>query len=84
MQDAMHGRVASSRRTSMAASNTASSLESVMTSFPCFWKLNITLPGSATLQPSLVMMAFTSLAVRLRLSVRQSTMKPVPPGPYAS
>lgn len=44
------------------------------------WKLNMTDPGSATLLPVLVMAAFTSLAVRLTLSVRQSMTKPVPPG----
>lgn len=38
-------------------------------------KLNMTLPGSAGLAPPLVIAALTSLAERLTLSVRHSTMK---------
>lgn len=45
----------------------SSSLGATMTR-PCRWKLNSTLPGSATLPPLLVMAVRTSLADRLTLS----------------
>jgi len=67
----------------MAASNMASALATLASysTTPTWSNMKETAPVSARLPPDLVKVARTSPAVRLRLSVKTSTMTAAPPGP---
>ena len=75
----------SSAPASMAASITASSVGPAFTSrTPKRSKFQATAPAKARLPPPFAKQVRTSPAVRFRLSVRHSTMRATPPGPYPS